>query len=83
MAFSRDQSKKIYVQDGLKKMGKEVFAWLEKGAHFYICASIAMGKDVKRNLIDLIQKDGLMDEAQALSYFENLQQESRYHEDLY
>lgn len=83
LAFSRDQTEKIYVQDRLKEMGKEVFVWLEKGAYLYICGSIAMGKDVKRNLTELIQRDGLMDEAQALLYFENLQQESRYHEDLY
>ena len=42
-----------------------------------------MGKDVKQNLIDLLQEDGEMDETQALSYLENLQQDSRYHEDLY
>ena len=83
LAFSRDQEEKIYVQNRLKEKGQEVFDWLEKGAHFYICGSIAMGKDVKQNLIELLQKHGAKDEAQALSYFENLQQDSRYHEDLY
>jgi len=64
-------------------MGKEVFAWLEKGAHLYICGSIAMGKNIKQKLIELIQKDGLMDKVQALSYFDKLLQDSRYHEDVY
>ncbi len=83
LAFSRDQEEKIYVQNRLKEKGQELFNWLEKGAHFYICGSIAMGKNVKQNLIDLFREDGKMDETQALSYFENLQQDSRYHEDLY
>ncbi len=83
LAFSRDQREKIYVQDRLKEKGREIFDWLEKGAHIYICGAIAMGNDVKTNLIELIQKKGLMNGAQALSYLETLQQESRYHEDLY
>ena len=83
LAFSRDQAEKIYVQDRLEEMGKEVFAWLEKGAHLYICGSIAMGKDIKQKLIELIQKDGLMNKVQALSYFDKLLQDSRYHEDVY
>jgi sulfite reductase (NADPH) flavoprotein alpha-component len=83
LAFSRDQEEKVYVQNRLKERGQEVFNWLEKGTHFFICGSIAMGKDVKQNLIDLLQENGKMDETQALSYLENLQQDSRYHEDLY
>ena len=83
LAFSRDQEEKIYVQNRLKEKGQELFNWLEKGAHFYICGSIAMGKNVKQNLIDLFREDGKMDETQALSYLKNLQQDSRYHEDLY
>ncbi|MCZ4695943.1 hypothetical protein DWB61_14260 [Ancylomarina euxinus] len=83
LAFSRDQAEKIYVQDRLKEKGREIFDWLEKGAHLFICGSIAMGKDVKRNLIELIQKDGIMDEVQALAYFEHLENDSRYHEDVY
>ena len=83
LAFSRDQEEKIYVQTRLKEKSQEVFKWLEKRAHFYICGSIAMGKDVKQNLIKLIQENGNIDEIQALSYIENLQKANRYHEDLY
>ncbi|MGZ2369886.1 diflavin oxidoreductase [Ancylomarina sp. YFZ004] len=83
LVFSRDQTEKIYVQDRLKEMGKEVFEWLEKGAHLYICGSIAMGRDVKRNLIELLQNEGEMDESQAFSHLDKLVQNSRYQEDVY
>ncbi|MFT5749224.1 MAG: sulfite reductase (NADPH) flavoprotein alpha-component [Ancylomarina sp.] len=83
LAFSQDHQEKIYVQNRLKEKGKEVFNWLEKGAHFYICGSLAMGKDVKQNLIDLLQEIGNIDKTQALAYIEKLQQDYRYHEDLY
>ncbi|WP_372646008.1 sulfite reductase flavoprotein subunit alpha, partial [Ancylomarina sp.] len=63
LAFSRDQAERIYVQDRLKEKGKEVFDWLEKGAHVYICGSIAMGKDVKQKLVGLLQSEGPMDES--------------------
>lgn len=83
LAFSRDQEEKIYVQNRLKEKGHEVFNWLERGAHFYICGSIVMGKDVRNNLIELLQENGNMNKTQALLYIENLQQDFRYHEDLY
>ena len=36
-AFSRDQPQKIYVQDRIKEQKKLVWAYLEKGAYFYVC----------------------------------------------
>lgn len=83
LAFSRDQEDKIYVQNRLKENGQLVFNWIEKGAHFYICGSIALGKDVKQNLIELLQDEGKMSVSEALFYLEHLKEESRYHEDLY
>src|SRR5690606_37986597 len=46
LAFSRDQAQKIYVQQRLRERGREVYDWLQSGAHFYVCGAIAMGKDV-------------------------------------
>jgi len=83
LAFSRDAQPKVYVQDRLKENGKEIYHWLNKGAHLYVCGSIAMGKAVNDSLINLFQKEGGMDEAQALSYMDSLQEEARYHEDVY
>src|SRR5690606_7039446 len=46
LAFSRDQAEKVYVQHRLRERGREVYDWLQSGAHFYVCGAIAMGKDV-------------------------------------
>jgi len=36
-AFSRDQKQKIYVQDKMQQHAKELFDWVNSGAHIYIC----------------------------------------------
>ena len=59
VAFSRDQADKVYVQDRLKEQAKDVFAWLERGAHLYICGDAnRMEKDVHQTLIDIIGEQG-------------------------
>lgn len=83
LAFSRDKAKKVYVQDILALKGKEIYQWLENGAHFYICGSIAMGKSVLRNLLLLVEKEGKYSKNEAYYYIENMKQSLRLHEDLY
>ena len=64
-AFSRDQDKKIYVQDKIYARSVEFFKWLENGAIIYVCGDAQnMAKDVettikillKRNLNVMIKK---------------------------
>ncbi len=37
VAFSRDQSEKVYVQHKLMQTGASVWSLLEKQAYFYVC----------------------------------------------
>ena len=37
LAWSRDGSRKFYVQDRMREVGRELWAWLADGAHFYVC----------------------------------------------
>lgn len=84
LAFSRDQTEKVYVQDRLREKGEEVFAWLEKGAHFYICGDAnRMAKDVHQALIDIIKVHGGKDDEQAESYLKELRSSNRYQKDVY
>ncbi|ALO40630.1 assimilatory sulfite reductase (NADPH) flavoprotein subunit [Pseudoalteromonas phenolica] len=84
LAFSRDQAEKVYVQDRLREKGEEVFAWLEKGAHFYICGDAnCMAKDVHQALIDIIKAHGGKDDEQAESYLKALRSNNRYQKDVY
>jgi len=84
LAFSRDQADKIYVQDRLKENGKEVFEWLEQGAHFYICGdALRMAKDVETTLLALVAEHGNKTAAQAKEYVTNLRKSKRYQKDVY
>lgn len=84
LAFSRDQAEKIYVQDRLRENAAEVFAWLERGAHFYICGDMSrMAKDVEAALLDIIAEQGKLDESQAQAYLKDLRNAKRYQKDVY
>jgi sulfite reductase (NADPH) flavoprotein alpha-component len=82
VAFSRDQERKIYVQDRLRERAGDVFAWLEKGAAVYVCGAEAMGRAVQQSLVDIVQSAGRT-QVQAEEYILELKQTGRYHRDVY
>jgi sulfite reductase (NADPH) flavoprotein alpha-component len=83
-AFSRDQSYKIYVQHRLLENSKEVYAWLQEGAHFFVCGDEArMAKDVDAALHQIVEKEGGMSPEAAAAYVETLRKEKRYKRDVY
>jgi sulfite reductase (NADPH) flavoprotein alpha-component len=83
-AFSRDQAHKIYVQHRLLEHAKELFAWLEEGAHFFVCGDAArMAKDVDVALHQIVEKEGGKTPDQAAEYVEHLRQQKRYKRDVY
>ncbi len=84
LAFSRDQKEKIYVQDRMIENGTELFAWLERGAYFYICGdAYRMAKDVDAALHQLIEQHGAMDKEAAQAYVADLKKQKRYVRDVY
>ena len=84
LAFSRDQDRKIYVQDKMIESGKEMFEWLERGGYFFICGdAYRMAKDVDVALHQVIQKHGNMSEDDAVNYVNKLKKEKRYVRDVY
>jgi len=83
-AFSRDQDHKIYVQHRMLEQAAELWAWLEDGAHLYVCGDAQrMARDVERGLAYIIGKEGRMDGAAAKSYLARLAAEGRYQKDVY
>jgi sulfite reductase (NADPH) flavoprotein alpha-component len=83
-AFSRDQANKIYVQDRLRENAEELYAWLERGAVFYVCGdAVRMAKDVEQALLDAIAKasNGSLDH--AAEYLAAMKQQKRYRRDVY
>ena len=84
VAFSRDQPEKVYVQDKLSEHAADVWAWLEKGAHFYVCGDASrMAKDVHQTLLDIVANGGGMSAAEAEDYVAALKKEKRYQRDVY
>ncbi|BDF95735.1 MULTISPECIES: assimilatory sulfite reductase (NADPH) flavoprotein subunit [Pseudoalteromonas] len=84
VAFSRDQAEKVYVQDKLRQNSKDVFAWLEAGAHFYICGDAnRMAKDVHQALLDIIKENSGKNDEDAEQYLKDLRSANRYQKDVY
>ena len=84
VAFSRDQAEKVYVQDRLKEQASDVFAWLERGAHLYICGDAnRMAKDVHQTLVEIIAEHGKLTVEQAEDYLKSLRSNKRYQKDVY
>ncbi|CAN5505120.1 sulfite reductase flavoprotein subunit alpha [soil metagenome] len=84
LAFSRDQPEKIYVQTRMLEQGKELFAWLQDGGHFYVCGDATrMAKDVDAALHEVVVEHGGLDRDEAGEYVNNLKREKRYVRDVY
>jgi sulfite reductase (NADPH) flavoprotein alpha-component len=84
VAFSRDTDEKVYVQHRMLEHSKELFEWLQEGAHLYICGDEKhMAHDVHTTLIEIIEKEGGMSREQAGEYLAEMQQQKRYQRDVY
>ena len=84
LAFSRDQTEKIYVQQRMLENAAELWRWLEEGAHFYVCGDASrMAKDVDAALLQIVEKEGGKDAHQAAEYIEALKKSKRYKRDVY
>jgi len=84
VAFSRDTPQKVYVQHRMCEHAKDLFAWLEEGAYFYVCGDERrMAPDVHRTLLEIVEQQGSLARAQAEAYVADLQRERRYQRDVY
>lgn len=84
LAFSRDQPEKIYVQHRMHENAKELWAWVEEGAYFYVCGDAhRMAKDVDAMLHRIIQEQGRMSEEAAKAYVKTMRSQKRYLADVY
>ena len=83
-AFSRDQKEKIYVQDRMREHSAELYAWLERGAHFYICGDASrMAKSVEQELLDAIAVGSQGTPESAAEYLAAMKKQKRYQRDVY
>ncbi|WP_025699112.1 sulfite reductase subunit alpha, partial [Paenibacillus durus] len=83
-AFSRDQADKIYVQHRMIEHGAELWAWLQEGAHFYVCGDAnQMAKEVDTALRTVIREHGGMTADAAKDYVKEMSLRKRYLRDVY
>src|SRR3712207_5404811 len=68
-AFSRDQPEKIYVQHRMLEHAPRIWAWLQRGAHFYVCGDARrMARDVDAALHQIVAEQGRLTAAEAKAY---------------
>lgn len=84
VAFSRDGGEKVYVQHRLWERRRDVFDWLEGGAHLYVCGDEKhMAKDVHTTLKAIVADVGGGSEADAEAHLAGLAKAGRYQRDVY
>lgn len=84
VAFSRDQSYKLYVQHRILENAPELWKWIEGGAFLYVCgAKEPMSVDVEYTLLQVIERFGSKTTSEAIQYLDNLKEEGRYLKDVY
>lgn len=83
-AFSRDQAQKVYVQHRMREQARDIWAWLQEGAEFFVCGDKErMAHDVDAELHRIAETEGGLTEDQAKEYVEELKKTKRYKRDVY
>jgi sulfite reductase (NADPH) flavoprotein alpha-component len=83
-AFSRDQDRKIYVQDRMLEQAQAFWSWLQEGASVYVCGDASrMAKDVHAAIQAIVTEQGGMSTESAEEYVHSLKEQHRYHRDVY
>lgn len=84
LAWSRDGDRKFYVQDRMREVGRDLWAWLAEGAHVYVCGDARrMAKDVERALVDIVAQFGARSTDEAIAFVAELKKRGRYQQDAY
>jgi len=84
LAWSRDGAEKVYVQQRMREVGRDLWAWLVDGAHVYVCGDAQrMAKDVELALVDIVAQHGARTPEQAVAFVAALKKQGRYQQDVY
>jgi sulfite reductase (NADPH) flavoprotein alpha-component len=84
LAWSRDSDRKFYVQDRMREVGRDLWAWLADGAYFYVCGDAKrMAKDVELALVDIVAQYGMRTTDEAIAFVAELKKKGRYQQDVY
>src|SRR3546814_6624606 len=77
-------SSDLYVQQRMRERSRELFDWLENGAHVYVCGDASnLAPDVHEALIDVVASESRTGREAAEDYVRSLQADHRYQRDVY
>ncbi|KAI4294921.1 hypothetical protein MLD38_040793 [Melastoma candidum] len=80
VAFSRDQARKVYVQDKMREHGPQVWSLMNSGAAVYVAgSSTKMPSDDWSALEDVVAKEGEVPKESAVRWMRSLEKSGRYH----
>jgi sulfite reductase (NADPH) flavoprotein alpha-component len=84
LAWSRDGDEKIYVQHRMRDVGRDIWSWINDGAHIYVCGdALKMAKDVETALIDIVAEHGGCSTEEAKAFIADMKAKGRYQTDVY
>jgi len=84
LAWSRDSNEKVYVQHRIREAGRDLWSWIDDGAHIYVCGDAQrMAKDVEVAFVDVIAEHGGRSSADAMKVLNDLKAGDRYQTDVY
>jgi len=84
LAWSRDGNEKIYVQHRMREVGRDLWSWLNDGAHIYVCGdALRMAKDVESVLTEIVALQSGRTPAEAVKFIAELKAQARYQQDVY
>src|ERR1700730_469104 len=84
LAFSRDQAEKVYVQHRMRERAADLYAWIQDGAHLYVCGDATrMPRVVDAALAHILARQGGMGLSEAKARLVELARGGRYQRDVY
>jgi NADPH-ferrihemoprotein reductase len=85
LAFSRETSQKCYVQHLLKREenAASLVRDLDQGGYVYVCGATAMGEDVHKTIVEVVQTHKKLSHDEAEKFVRGLQTSGRYIQELW
>ncbi len=84
LAFSREQTHKVYVQNLLAQRASETWRLIhDEMASIYVCGAVKMGADVDHTLQDIISEQAGMSREKAKAYLDKMAVSGRFVQELW
>ncbi|KAF2645792.1 cytochrome P450 reductase 2 [Massarina eburnea CBS 473.64] len=82
-AFSRDQAKKVYVQDRVSEYGNDLLEMLDSGANMYICGKASMAREVDGKIEDAVKRIKGLEQSGVKVWVDDLKRRGKWRADVW